>query len=957
LATDDPVERIKRLYTSLHPDDEVEADVQIGINLFTVARSHREAADQADNEAQAEELRQIAERAESESGTYLTRARRASPNHAQLFEFDFVRTIEEENWSRAEELATRARRENLDQMEGLQYLGRLAFARGDYEEAVRRFIRATDRRPFAADLWRNLGITYVRVGNIEEAINAFEESYRINPTALQTINQYHQLLVQAGEYIQALRLIENARRLYPNNQDIWTRWLSLEGEVGSLETVLRERIARYRQQPEDLTNAASLALFYAQNTPTRELLLNENLERRYGAAAWSRMSVRDQNRMLSEEQARWHARADEIVDEVVAREGLNADLASLQAMVRRVRGDIQGGEEVLRAFIEQTGGDEPDANDLILLSRYQRETGQLDAAYRTLQEAKPHQSEERREVDRQLADFLHEQGQHERAMNHYERVLEVDPSFEIELRIVESLARMRQLDRAEEQMRRLMADRNPTYASRMLEAFIALGRAEDALVQNDLVQAEMHFSEQRQALAAAERLNPNNVRPHIFRAQSLLAQYQRSNDSDLLERAMSALSRADSIQANHELTGLTRARVHLARQNVSAAVTELERLVERYPNNLEGRRLLVNLYMQRDNARAAIATLDEAIQLYPATLGWYEMLANVYARQGDREGMLGALERAWNATQSPVVLRSYVGQLLSGPNPDGAKAMDLLAERREMRQADPVLDVQLARAQQVANRSSASRDSLRRSYRNLKEQMAEGRRGVQDLEMWLQAVQPMFAGRDPAEFQSMMEELSGGDLTSVELSWVARYWAAKGESGLSKAEEIARRAVERSTPENRRLHAETIFQLSVFVYMQDRPDEAVALLSEALEHNPDHGRAHNNLAYILTEYKGRPSDALFHAERAVALRQNDHASLDTLGWTYYHLGDLDRAHEYLERSLGIQETPATLLHMAKVLADQGQTDAASARLRRGLELDPDESTRAEIESLLTSMGG
>ncbi len=953
LESDDPVERVIRYFRETE-ESETDAIVLTGINLYSLAASQRRLAEQSADESQADALRTNAQRAEREANEYLARARERAADDARLIEFEFNRALLARDWNRAEAIADRARRANIDRADGLLFRARISLERGDYEEAVRVFIRATDRQPYSSQIWRGLGMAYHRVGNVEEAVRSLEEAYRINPNDLNTIQQLGQVLVQSGDTVRALRMIEEARRVFRDNPRIWNLWLTLENEAGSRETVLRERRRRHRENPEDVENTSALATFLARTSPRRGLLLDENLQPRYGATAWSRMTSTEQQRVLEEEKKRWNEESERIVQETIDREGKNIDNISMMALVHRLRGDVRGGERVLREYIEEVEEAEgANLNYRIVLSRYQQQTGQLDRAFQTLVEARDEQDPDRLQIDRALADFLFQQNRHEQAVSLYEAVLEVDPSFEVHLRLVECLVRLRQFDRAESRLEQAMADRDPVYSASMLRALIALGRAEDAAMRGDVAQAEQYYQRQRDALERAQRLSPSDPTPHVFRAQSLLGEFQRTGSADLLDRAMSALSRADAVQMNHPRTGLVRAQVHLARQNESAALSELERLLERFPDEVQSRRLIVDLQLRRGNTRAAIDHVEEAIRIYPTSVSWYEQLAAIYAQRNERGRVLEIYERAWNATRSPAILRSYVAQLLTGSQPDSRRVMSMLADRREMRDADPILDAHFARAQYMQNNEPQGRRSLERSYRKLRTQVAQHQRGAQDLQAWLQVAQPMLAQDGPEAFESALREWSGEEeLHASELMWIARMWAGSGDSGLPKALDMARRAVEQSDSESPRFRAGMKYDLSLLHYLQDEHDLAIEMLDQVLELDPDHARAHNNKAFILTEYKKEPSRAVFHARRAVELMRQDHAALDTLGWTYYHIGDLEQARAYLEQSLEIRRTATTLFHLAHVLKDEGREEAAVTHLRQALELDPSPDDRIRIESFM-----
>src|SRR5690606_24672278 len=61
----------------------------------------------------------------------------------------------------------------------------------------------------------------------------------------------------------------------------------------------------------------------------------------------------------------------------------------------------------------------------------------------------------------------------------------------------------------------------------------------------------------------------------------------------------------------------------------------------------------------------------------------------------------------------------------------------------------------------------------------------------------------------------------------------------------------------------------------------------------------DNATALNALGYSMTNLSNRHDEALALIQRAQELEPDNPAITDSLGWVYFHLGDLDRALTYL----------------------------------------------------------
>lgn len=110
-----------------------------------------------------------------------------------------------------------------------------------------------------------------------------------------------------------------------------------------------------------------------------------------------------------------------------------------------------------------------------------------------------------------------------------------------------------------------------------------------------------------------------------------------------------------------------------------------------------------------------------------------------------------------------------------------------------------------------------------------------------------------------------------------------------------------------------------------------RQGEAISIYEALLKRAPDDDSYANNLAYLLTEFKGDKESL----ERALTLTQRFKESinpsyLDSLGWTHYKLAQYAEAVPVLERALQqAPDAPLLQLHLGMALHKNG--DAARAR--------------------------
>jgi tetratricopeptide (TPR) repeat protein len=168
------------------------------------------------------------------------------------------------------------------------------------------------------------------------------------------------------------------------------------------------------------------------------------------------------------------------------------------------------------------------------------------------------------------------------------------------------------------------------------------------------------------------------------------------------------------------------------------------------------------------------------------------------------------------------------------------------------------------------------------------------------------------------------------------------------EHRLEDAERLLRRAGELNPR-----RTQPALMLAQLLKQQGRGEEAEAQVRRALSTQPDNPMILNNLAYLEAERSVKLEEALDLVERALKIRPEDAALLDTKGWVLFRIGRLDEAERCLRRSLELGEDVERLDHLGDVLDRRGQRPAAEEQWRRALELSSaTEEHKAELRRKL-----
>lgn len=160
---------------------------------------------------------------------------------------------------------------------------------------------------------------------------------------------------------------------------------------------------------------------------------------------------------------------------------------------------------------------------------------------------------------------------------------------------------------------------------------------------------------------------------------------------------------------------------------------------------------------------------------------------------------------------------------------------------------------------------------------------------------------------------------------------------------LDAAEESARKALDLSPDD-----PQALIQLSSILGRAGKHEASEKTLRELLKREPDNATALNNLGYFMVERGVGYEEALKLIEQAVAIDPIQGSFLDSLGWTHFKLGNIEKARQYLEKAATYSKRNSTIHeHLGDVLREAGRLAEARKQWEKALEysIKADETTR------------
>lgn len=108
-----------------------------------------------------------------------------------------------------------------------------------------------------------------------------------------------------------------------------------------------------------------------------------------------------------------------------------------------------------------------------------------------------------------------------------------------------------------------------------------------------------------------------------------------------------------------------------------------------------------------------------------------------------------------------------------------------------------------------------------------------------------------------------------------------------------------------------------------------------------LKQEPNHADALNALGYTLADQTERYQEAHHYIMKALALKPDSPAVLDSMGWVQYRLGNNKEALDYLQRAFKIVQDVEIAAHLGELLWVTGKKQEAQKIIQEALKKHPD----------------
>lgn len=596
--------------------------------------------------------------------------------------------------------------------------------------------------------------------------------------------------------------------------------------------------------------------------------------------------------------------------------------------------------------------------------------------------------------DFMMARLAADEGDFDGALALIDKVLQSSPDDPVLLYERASiLIDARKLERAESELRKLLRMYPQFYDGQRLMGRLLLDRSGGD--RQKIEEAMLHL---RAALAA----RPDDLATGMTIAQILMG----SDRAAEAERVMAGLVERFP---DHRAVNYSYAQILTKLERGAESRIYLERVVAADPSYSPAVIQLVDIYQKESEWLRAAELLELLIEQDPANLEVQRQQAVFYLRAGESEKARVRLEELLRVDRSDDRTRFFLAEALNDMQEHGAAeeiyrsllkekpegldvlislGLNLMAQRKfdeaaatfETLLADSRINDQgrlMARTQiavieyQRGNFDAALRSAL---------EITRGQKqpNLQAINVALGVYRREKRYRDAVELlRPLVQEypadaylnsrymeflLRAGD--RAQGSSIATETRKKGKRGaMLVAESYAQlqeftRAIEilETLRQNEPQDVDVLFQLGAVYERSGQVGEAENAFLDLLNQEPGHAPSLNYLGYMWADRNVNLERAAEMIERAVKKEPRNGAFVDSLGWVYFRLGNLELAEKYLGDAARLMPRDPTIQeHLGDLFVRRGFRDRALESYRKALSLEPEPSDERKLRTKIAQL--
>ena len=144
-----------------------------------------------------------------------------------------------------------------------------------------------------------------------------------------------------------------------------------------------------------------------------------------------------------------------------------------------------------------------------------------------------------------------------------------------------------------------------------------------------------------------------------------------------------------------------------------------------------------------------------------------------------------------------------------------------------------------------------------------------------------------------------------------------------------------------------RSRPEVMYSRAMLHYRKGDKDKMENILRSLVKKKPDHVQALNALGYSMADANNNLNEAFDLIKAALTFAPQDPHIIDSMGWVYFRLGQLEMAEEWLEKAFSRQPDAEISAHYGEVLWNLSRKEDAIQIWRIGFNKEPNNAILLE----------
>jgi tetratricopeptide (TPR) repeat protein len=401
-------------------------------------------------------------------------------------------------------------------------------------------------------------------------------------------------------------------------------------------------------------------------------------------------------------------------------------------------------------------------------------------------------------------------------------------------------------------------------------------------------------------------------------------------------KAISALNEIEKHKGVSEQVSRQKEMIFLNTGNISGAIKEIEKLSLAFPDNIQFKGLLADLYMGKGRDAEGLSIYD-AIQRQDPKNGLAAFsLADYYKQKKDMGRFFTQLKLGMESSVEPKIKMQVLGKLV----PSGVFGEQHKEKCKELTEL-------FANSNPTASEPWIVKGDILLQERKMEEARLAYLQAIErDYSAFVAWEQILFCDQDLGRFDYMMTDCER--IISLFPTYGSAYLmyglAAKSLKKYPEGITVTREGLSYASSELELI--QLLGSLADLAHYGGDYNLCDSSFEAILSLDPKNSFALNNYAYFLSLRTGSDLDKAENMSRfSIELDPQNPSNLDTYGWILFQKKKYLEAKEYIEKSLAIIPTNAEVLeHLGDVLFKLNNIEMAVNKWESALKLSPDNST-------------